>query len=69
MKSNKPRTKRPVVNATRIDRILRSLSERGQSPTSVILTPDGSVTLVLNGQGSNQEAVEAELRDWEAGHR
>lgn len=69
MKPNKPRAKRPVVNAANIDKILRSLSERGQSPTSVILTPDGYVTLVLDGQGSSPDAQDIELREWEADHR
>ncbi|WP_292085490.1 hypothetical protein [Brevundimonas sp. UBA7506] len=57
------------MNAANVDKILRSLSERGQSPTSVILAPDGHVTLVLDGQGPSPDALEAELREWENRHR
>lgn len=60
------RPKKAVVNSGNINKILNSLNERGHSLTSVVIAPDGSVTLVLVGNTSSPNALEIELRNWEA---
>jgi len=62
------RPKKAVVNSGNINKILNSLNERGHSPTSVVIAPDGSVTLVLVGDTSSSNALEIELRKWEGHH-
>jgi hypothetical protein len=62
----KGRSKKPVVSRADIDRILRSLDDRGWQPRAVTICTDGTITLSLVDVTAQHDSLDAELARWES---